>query len=113
MNLIWKQENMNDHYTIILQPVKDKKFVLYQVCPEENCCHKAVLECFDNIFDNFDPEEDADNENKEKQPFKDLIVITGDWTNRGGTHGDGGKILILLFMLFMLFMQGGGVPSYP
>ena len=26
----------------------------------------------------------------------------------GGTHGDGGKIVILLFMLFMLFMQGGG-----
>ena len=25
-----------------------------------------------------------------------------------GTHGDGGKIVILLFMLFMLFMQGGG-----
>ena len=26
----------------------------------------------------------------------------------GGTHGDGGKILILLSMLFMLFIQGGG-----
>ena len=36
-----------------------------------------------------------------------------DVLHNRGTHGDGGKILILLSMLFMLFIQGGGVPSYP